>query len=93
MTVVGPAVTRDSALDWERDRIETYQGKPGNLKAARPHPQVVPASGAGVERILDDFRSGRQSVAEFWIHVMGRMVHIRYSAGRGEQGESRGPWR
>jgi hypothetical protein len=25
MTVVGPAVTRDSALDWERDRIETYQ--------------------------------------------------------------------
>lgn len=25
MTVVGPAVTRDSALDWERDRIENYQ--------------------------------------------------------------------
>ncbi len=25
MTVVGPAVTRDTALDWERGRIETYQ--------------------------------------------------------------------
>ena len=25
MTVVGPAVTRESALDWERDRIEGYQ--------------------------------------------------------------------
>jgi len=25
MTVVGPAVTRDAALDWERERIETYQ--------------------------------------------------------------------
>ena len=25
MTVVGPAVTRDNALDWERERIETYQ--------------------------------------------------------------------
>ncbi len=25
MTVVGPAVTRDSALDWERHRIEMYQ--------------------------------------------------------------------
>jgi predicted GIY-YIG superfamily endonuclease len=25
MTVVGPAVTRDTALDWERARIETYQ--------------------------------------------------------------------
>jgi predicted GIY-YIG superfamily endonuclease len=25
MTVVGPAITRNSALDWERERIETYQ--------------------------------------------------------------------
>jgi hypothetical protein len=25
MGVVGPAVTRDSALDWERDQIESYQ--------------------------------------------------------------------
>lgn len=25
MTVEGPAVTRDTALDWERNRIETYQ--------------------------------------------------------------------
>jgi hypothetical protein len=25
MTVIGPAVTRDTALDWERDRIEGYQ--------------------------------------------------------------------
>jgi len=25
MTIVGPAVTRDSALDWEREHIEGYQ--------------------------------------------------------------------
>jgi len=25
MTLVGPAVTRETALAWERDRIETYQ--------------------------------------------------------------------
>jgi hypothetical protein len=25
MTVVGPVVTRDTALDWERQRIEGYQ--------------------------------------------------------------------
>jgi predicted GIY-YIG superfamily endonuclease len=25
VTVVGPPVTRESALDWETDRIETYQ--------------------------------------------------------------------
>ena len=29
MTVVGPAVTRDSALDWERARIENYQQSHG----------------------------------------------------------------
>jgi hypothetical protein len=25
MAVVGPRVTRESALDWERERIESYQ--------------------------------------------------------------------
>jgi predicted GIY-YIG superfamily endonuclease len=25
MTVVGPGVTRESALDWERSRIDAYQ--------------------------------------------------------------------
>jgi DUF438 domain-containing protein len=39
-----------------------------------------------VERILNDFREGRQSVAEFWIQFMGRFVHIRYFAVRGEGG-------
>jgi uncharacterized protein len=37
-----------------------------------------------VERILSDFRSGRQSVAEFSIQFVGRFVHIRYFAVRGE---------
>jgi hypothetical protein len=32
MIVVGPAVTRDSALDWERERIETYQGTHGGKR-------------------------------------------------------------
>src|SRR5262249_28994359 len=40
-----------------------------------------------VDRILDDFRSGRQNVAEFWIQFTGRFVHIRYFAVRGESGE------
>jgi predicted GIY-YIG superfamily endonuclease len=29
MTVVGPAVTRDSALDWERSMIEAYRRSHG----------------------------------------------------------------
>jgi DUF438 domain-containing protein len=45
-----------------------------------------PRSVEVVERILSDFRAGRQSVAEFWIQFVGRFVHIRYFAIRGEGG-------
>ncbi len=31
-----------------------------------------------VDQILDDFKSGSQKVAEFWINFQGRFVHIRY---------------
>ncbi|BDU77581.1 DUF438 domain-containing protein [Mesoterricola sediminis] len=33
-----------------------------------------------VDRILADFRAGRQSVAEFWIQMGGKFIHIRYFA-------------
>lgn len=39
-----------------------------------------------VDRILEDFRSGRQSVAEFWIQMGGKFVHIRYFALRDPEG-------
>jgi DUF438 domain-containing protein len=45
-----------------------------------------PRSVEVVERIIGDFRSGRQSVAEFWIQFVGRFVHIRYFAVRSEDG-------
>ncbi len=32
MTVVGPAVTRETALDWERGRIEGYERTHGGRK-------------------------------------------------------------
>lgn len=35
-----------------------------------------------VDRIVDDFRAQRQSVAEFWINFHGRFVHVRYFAVR-----------
>jgi uncharacterized protein len=35
-----------------------------------------------VERIVEDFKAGRQSVAEFWIDFHGKFVHIRYFAVR-----------
>jgi hypothetical protein len=46
-----------------------------------------PASAHIVEKIIDDFKSGRESRAAFWIQLGGKFVHIEYFALRGEQGE------
>lgn len=35
-----------------------------------------------VNRILDEFKSGRREVAEFWINSKGRLIYIRYFAVR-----------
>ncbi len=53
-------------------------------KVQHCHP---PKSVDTVERIVSDFRAGRQDVAEFWIQHQGMFVHIRYFAMRDEQGE------
>ncbi len=39
-----------------------------------------------VQRILDDFKSGRASRAPFWINLKGKFVHIEYFAVRDEKG-------
>jgi DUF438 domain-containing protein len=39
-----------------------------------------------VNKILEDFRSGKKDVAEFWIHLNDRLIHIRYFAVR-EKGD------
>jgi DUF438 domain-containing protein len=39
-----------------------------------------------VEEIVGSFRSGRKEVAEFWIQLKGRFVHIRYFAVRDGDG-------
>lgn len=40
-----------------------------------------------VDRILNDFRTGQQNVAEFWIDFHGKFVHIRYFAVRDRAGK------
>jgi len=35
-----------------------------------------------VNQILDDFRSGKRNMAQFWINLKGRLVYIRYFAVR-----------
>lgn len=46
-----------------------------------------PRSAGTVNKILEDFRSGRENVAEFWIDFQGKFVHIRYFAVRDKQGD------
>ncbi len=48
-------------------------------KVQHCHP---PRSVQVVDRILSDFREGKQDVAEFWIELHGRFIHIRYFAVR-----------
>ena len=46
-----------------------------------------PSSVHIVQQILDDFRSGQQDRAAFWINLGGRFIHIEYLALRNENGE------
>ena len=46
-----------------------------------------PASAHIVDKILDDFKSGRESRAPFWINMGGKMIFIEYFALRNDKGE------
>jgi len=46
-----------------------------------------PGSVHVIEKILQDFKSGRASKAPFWIQKQGRFIHIEYHALRNENGE------
>jgi len=46
-----------------------------------------PSSVHIVEKILNDFKSGVQDSATFWINLKGKMVHIAYYAVRNEKRE------
>jgi len=53
-------------------------------KVQKCHPQE---SVHVVNKILDSFKSGKKDAAEFWIPKGDRLVHIRYFAVRGKNGE------
>lgn len=46
-----------------------------------------PSSVHIVNQILEDFKSGKQSSAKFWINFQGMYVHIAYYAVRNSEGE------
>ncbi len=46
-----------------------------------------PSSVHVVEQILNDFKSGKENSASFWITMQGRFIYIEYIALRGKGGE------
>lgn len=46
-----------------------------------------PGSAHIVDKILEDFKSGKQNRAPFWINMRGHMIHIEYFALRNEGGD------
>jgi len=80
----------------EHDRVRFYSEghrifprSPGVIgrKVQNCHP---PASVHKVQQIIDAFRAGEKSDAEFWIEAGGKFLHIRYFAVRDEAGTYRG---
>ncbi|WP_313957483.1 PAS domain-containing protein [Aliarcobacter cryaerophilus] len=49
-----------------------------------------PKSVDQVLKILEEFKAGRQDIADFWINFKGKFVHIRYFAVRDEQKNYKG---
>jgi len=70
-----------------KDRI--FPRSPGVIgrKVQNCHP---PKSVGQVQKILDAFRAGKKDVAEFWLELGGKFIHIRYFAVRDENGRYRG---
>jgi DUF438 domain-containing protein len=66
------------------DRIFPRSAGVIGRKVQKCHP---PKSVHIVEKILDEFKSGRKDCAEFWIQLNGKFIHIRYFAVRDSNGK------
>ncbi len=62
------------------DRPKTILGRHVNMC----HP---PKSVHIVEKIVENFKSGKKDNEDFWINMRGKMIHIRYFAVRGKDNE------
>jgi len=67
-----------------RERIFSRSRAILGRKVQLCHP---PSSVHIVEQILEDFHSGKQSRAPFWINMKGKFIHIEYFALRDSNGE------
>ena len=69
------------------DRIFTRSRAIINRDVRHCHP---PSSVHIVEKILEDFKSGKATYAPFWIQMKGKFIHIAYYALRDDNGEYMG---
>jgi DUF438 domain-containing protein len=80
-------VGRDDRVKYfsqSRDRIFQRNRAILNRDVRHCHP---PASAHIVDKILEDFKSGQQDRAPFWINMGGKLIHIEYFALCDEKGE------
>jgi hypothetical protein len=70
-----------------RERVFQRDAAIIGRKVQNCHP---PKSVHVVNRILEDFRAGKRDVAEFWIQMAGKFIHIRYLALHDADGVYRG---
>jgi len=80
-------VDKDDTVKYFSEGKDRIFARPRTIigrKVSNCHP---PASVHIVEKIVDDFKSGRKDHEDFWIKMGPRYVFIRYFAVRGEDGE------
>ncbi|MFQ6061479.1 MAG: PAS domain-containing protein, partial [Thermoplasmata archaeon] len=67
-----------------KDRIFVRTKAVIGRKVQQCHPQK---SVHLVNQILEEFKSGKKDVADFWINMKGRLIYIRYFPVRNQEGE------
>lgn len=79
----------DEVAYYSQTKERLFPRSPGVIgrKVQKCHP---PKSFHMVQRILDEFKTGKRDVADFWIQMKGRFIHIRYLAVRDARGKYRG---
>lgn len=93
LTAVLSTLPLDVTFVDDDDRVAFFSEGPSRIfarskaiigrKVQHCHP---PKSVDTVNKILEDFRAGRENVAEFWINFQGKFVHVRYFAVRDKGG-------
>lgn len=79
----------DAIMYYSQVPHKIFPRSPGVIgrKVQNCHP---PSSLDKVEKILDEFKSGKRDVADFWIEKQGRFIFIQYFAVRDANGTYKG---